>query len=252
MIRNLFKNLYLCVLFGGILAVQISAKTPVLVELFTSQGCPTCPAADKILADLETSQPIADAEIIALAWHVDYWDSFGWKDEFASPVFSQRQVAYSRALNINGTYTPQMFVDGTTHFIGTKLDKATKAITQATKNSKSEINLSLDKDKIKISIPNLPKHEKATVFVAFTQNNLSRKIGRGNNAGKTILHSSVVRDLRSVGSIEPQKQNFEIETFLQFQPEWNKENLNLIVFVQENVSRKILAISRIEAGKVVM
>ena len=247
MIRNLLKILYLCVLLGGILAVQISAKTPVMVELFTSQGCPTCPAADKILADLETSQPIADAEIITLAWHVDYWDSFGWKDEFSLPVFSQRQVAYSRALNIGGTYTPQMFVDGTNYFVGTKLDKATKAITQATKNSKSEINVSLDKDKIKISIPNLPKHEKATVFAAFTQDNLSRKIGRGNNAGKTLVHSSVVRDLRSVGSIEPQANKFEAETFLQFQPEWNKENLNLIVFVQENGSRKILAISRIKA-----
>ena len=246
MIRNLFKNLYLCVLLGGILAVQISAKTPVMVELFTSQGCPSCPAADKILADLETSQPIAGAEIITLAWHVDYWDSFGWKDEFSLPVFSQRQVAYSRALNIGGTYTPQMFVDGTNYFVGTKLDKATKAITQAVKNTKAEINVSFAKDKIKISIPNLPKHEKATVFAAFTQDNLSRKIGRGNNAGKTLLHSSVVRDLKAVGSIDPQKQSFESETFLQFQPEWNKENLNLIVFVQENGSRKILAISRLE------
>lgn len=245
MMNTLFKTFF-CFLFGGILIIQISAKTPVLVELFTSQGCPTCPAADKVLADLETSQPISDAEIITMAWHVDYWDSFGWRDEFSSPVFSQRQVAYSRALNFSGTYTPQMFVDGTVYFIGTKLDKATKAITNAAKDAKPEINISLDKDKIKISIPNLPKHEKATVFAAFTQDNLSRKIGRGNNAGKTLLHSSVVRDLRAVGSIDPQKQSFVSETVLQFQPEWNKENLKLIIFVQENGSRKILAISRIE------
>lgn len=244
--RNVLRIFFLFILLGGIAAIQIFAKSPVLVELFTSQGCPTCPAADKILTDLEISQPIAEAEIITLAWHVDYWDSFGWKDEFASPVFSQRQVAYSRALNIGETYTPQMFVDGTTHFIGTKLDKATKAITNAAKSEKTEITLSLDKDKIKISIPNLPKHERATVFVAFVQNNLSRKIGRGNNAGKTLLHSSVARDLRSVGSVEPQTQKFETETFLQFQPVWEKENLNLIVFVQENGSRKILAVSRIK------
>jgi hypothetical protein len=154
-------------------------------------------------------------------------------------------------LNIGETYTPQMFVDGTTHFIGTKLDKATKAITTAAKSAKTEINLSLDKDKIKISIPNLPKHERATVFAAFVQNDLSRKIGRGNNAGKTLLHSSVARDLRSVGSIEPRAQKFEAETFLQFQPEWDRENLNLIVFIQENGSRKILGVNRIAPEVVV-
>lgn len=243
---NLFAKSFFVFIILGFFTFQISAKTPVLVELFTSQGCPSCPAADKILNDLETSQPISGAEIITLAWHVDYWDGFGWKDEFASPAFTQRQVVYSRSLNIGGTYTPQMFVDGTTYFIGTKQDKATKSITQATKNSKSEIKVSLDKDKAKISIPALPKHERATVYVAFTQDNLTRKIGRGNNAGQTLAHSSIARDLRAVASIEPQMMKFESEVPLQFQPDWNKEDLNLIVFVQENKSRKILAVSRIE------
>lgn len=240
----LSKFLLSIFLVGAIFVVQNFAKTPVLVELFTSQGCPSCPAADKILSDLETTQPIAGAEIIALAWHVDYWDGFGWKDEFASPVFSQRQVVYSRSLNIGGTYTPQMFVDGTTYFVGTKLDKATKAITQATKNSKAEISVSLDKDKAKIVIPNLPKHDRATVYAAFTQDDLTRKVGRGNNAGKTLAHSSVARDLRAVASVEPQMLKFEGEFLLQFQPEWTKENLNLIVFVQENGSRNIIAVSK--------
>lgn len=247
--RNIFRIFCLLILSGRILTFQISAKTPVLVELFTSQGCPTCPQADKVLADLETSQPIADAEIITLAWHVDYWDGFGWKDEFSSPVFSQRQVAYSRALNFSGTYTPQMFVDGTTFFIGTKMDKATKAITQSAKNSKPEVKLSLGDGKLKINIPALPKHDRASVYVAFTQDNLTRKIGRGNNAGKTLTHSSVARDLRAVASIEPQMQKFDGETFLQIQPDWDINNLHLIVFVQENTTRRILAVSRIEVPK---
>lgn len=250
MIKNYFGIILSLAFVFGISIFQISAKTPVLVELFTSQGCPTCPAADKILSDLETTQPIPEAEIITLAWHVDYWDGFGWKDEFASPVFSQRQIAYSRALNIGETYTPQMFVDGTTHFIGTKLDKATKSITNAAKTSKPAIKLSFVKDKLKIGIPNLTGHEIATVYAAMIQDNLSRKIGRGNNAGKTLVHTSVARDLRAVGSISPERQNFEIETFLQFQPEWKKKDLRLIVFVQENRSRKILAVSRIELEKI--
>lgn len=243
---NLFaKSLFVFTIFGAF-AFQISAKTPILVELFTSQGCPSCPAADKILNDLEATQPISGAEIITLAWHVDYWDGFGWKDEFASPAFTQRQVVYSRSLNLGETYTPQMFVDGTTHFVGTKLDKATKSITQATKNSKSEITISLDKDKAKISLPNLPKHERATVYIALTQDNLTRKIGRGNNAGKTLSHSSIARDLRAVASIEPQTMKFEGEIPVQFQPDWNREDLNLIVFVQENKNRKILAVGRVK------
>ncbi|MEO6588015.1 MAG: DUF1223 domain-containing protein [Pyrinomonadaceae bacterium] len=234
------------ILTGGNLSFQISAKTPVLVELFTSQGCPTCPAADKVLAELETAQPVSDAEIITLAWHVDYWDSFGWKDEFSSPIFSQRQVAYSRALNFSGTYTPQMFVDGTTYFIGTKMDKATKAISQSVKNSKPEIKVFYDAEKLKINIPNLPKHERSTVYIAFSQDNLTRKIGRGNNAGKTLTHSSVARDLRAVASIDPQTQKFDSETILQMQPEWSRENLHLIVFVQENGSRRIFAVTRFD------
>lgn len=243
---NLFaKSLFVFIIFG-FFTFQTSAKTPILVELFTSQGCPSCPAADKILNDLETNQPIADAEIITLAWHVDYWDGFGWKDEFALPAFGQRQTAYARALNIGETYTPQMFVDGSVYFVGTKLDKATKAITQSAKFSKPEINASLDKDKVKISIPNLPKHNRATVYIAFTQSDLTRKIGRGNNAGKTLTHSSVARDLRAVASIEPQMEKFEGEAALQFQPDWIRENLSLIVFVQENGSRKILAVNKVK------
>lgn len=242
--RSFFRYFGLFLLSCGILTAHIWARTPVLVELFTSQGCPSCPAAERILAELEASQPIAGAEIITLAWHVDYWDSGGWKDEFASPVFSQRQVAYSRALNIGETYTPQMFVDGVTHFVGTKLDKATKAIAQAARKPKPEIEFSFDGDKVKIRIPLLPKHEAATVFAAVVEDDLSREIERGNNAGKTLAHSSVARDLRAVGAVLPAAQSFETEIYPQMRPEWKKENLKLIVFVQENGSRKIRAVSR--------
>lgn len=229
--------------FGYYASAQ--TRTPVLVELFTSEGCPTCPPADKYLAFLEKSQPFAGAELITLAWHVDYWDSFGWKDEFSSPVYSQRQVVYSRALNIGGTYTPQMFVDGTTYFVGTKADKAEKAITEAVKNPKAKIELSLNKDALKINIPELPRHERSTVFLAYTEGNLVRKIGRGNNAGKTLEHTSVVRSVQSIGMIEASQPDFQAEYFIQFQPEWVKENLKIVVFVQENGSRKILAVERI-------
>lgn len=240
-IRSLILTFF--IFTAGILYVP--AKTPVLVELFTSQGCPTCPAADKVLAQLETTQPVAGAEIITLAWHVNLWDSFNWKDEFSSPVFTQRQVIYSRTLFISEIYTPQMFVDGTIHFIGSKSDKATKAITQAIKTAKPEIDLSMNGEKLLINIPKLPKHETATVYLAFTEDNLVRKIGRGNNEGKTLEHPSVARRLQAIAAIDAQLQQFKAETFLQIQPEWNRENLKIIVFVQENATRKILAVERL-------
>ena len=235
------------ILFIFILAaINLPAKTPVLVELFTSQGCPSCPEADKVLAQLESTQPVAGAEIITLAWHVDSWDTFNWKDEFSSPVFTQRQTIYSRALYINPIYTPQMFVDGTVYFIGSKSDKATKAIANAIKTVKPEINLSMNGEKLLINIPNVSKHETATVYIAFTESDLVRKIGNGNNAGKTLEHPSVARALQAVGMIDAQASQFKTETILQLQPGWKRENLKIVVFVQENATRKIIAVGRIE------
>ncbi len=243
--KKIIKFQILFVLIFTVSVLNFSAKTPVLVELFTSQGCPACPDADKVLAQLENSQPIAGAEIITLAWHVNLWDSFNWKDEFSSPVFTQRQVIYSRVLNISEIYTPQMFVDGTVHFIGSKSDKAEKAITQAIKSPKPKINLSMNDEKLLIDIPALPKHQTATVYLAYTENKLERKVERGNNAGKTLDNPSVARGLQAVGSIDTQTNQFKAELFPYFKPEWKRENVSLIVFVQENATRKIIAVGRL-------
>jgi hypothetical protein len=140
-----------------------------------------------------------------------------------------------------------MFVDGTVHFIGSKSDRATKAIAQAIKTAKPEINLSISGEKLSINIPNLPKHETATVYLAYTEDKLLRNIERGNNAGKTLEHPSVARGIQAVGTIDAQTQQFKAEIFPQLQPEWKRENLKIIVFVQENATRKIIAVNRLKA-----
>ncbi len=121
-------------------------KPPVLVELFTSEGCSSCPPADRVLIRLEKEQPNKEAEIITLALHVDYWDRLGWKDEFSSPLFSQRQTVYAQRLNLDSTYTPQMIVDGRIQFVGSNLGEAGKAITEAAKSPKANIEAAFNNE----------------------------------------------------------------------------------------------------------
>lgn len=216
-----------------------SQKSPVLVELFTSEGCSSCPPADKNLAVLE-KQSSANAEIITLGLHVDYWNNIGWKDRYSSPLFSQRQEIYGQKFKIDSIYTPQMIVDGTREFVGSNLDEANIAVSEAAKMPKAKIELAMAEDKLKINISAIPAHENASVFLAVAEDNLSTKIGGGENGGSTLQHTSVVRQLIPVGRILSTDKNFQTETALQIQPEWKRENLKFVIFVQENQSRRIL------------
>lgn len=222
-------------------------KSFVLVELFTSEGCSSCPPADKNLAFIEQEQPYMQAEVVTLAFHVDYWDYIGWKDEFASPLFTKRQEIYSQKLKLDSTYTPQMIVDGKTQFVGSDAGKAANAIVLAAKEQKAKVEIFPGKDKLKINISDVPKHENATVYLAISENNLASNVKRGENSGRKLEHSSVVRELKALGSISAEQNSFENESVIQLNKEWKKENVKFVVFVQENESRKIIGVSRINA-----
>ncbi|MBA4182960.1 MAG: DUF1223 domain-containing protein [Acidobacteria bacterium] len=221
-------------------------KAFVLLELFTSEGCPTCPPADANLAFLEKEQPFVQAEIITLALHVDYWNSLSWKDQYSSPMFSRRQQIYSLAMKIDSNYTPQMIVDGRTQFIGNNMAKAHKAITEAAKIQKATIEIAPTADKYKIKISDIPAHGNATVFLVITEDNLPSSHKNGENSSKRPEHISVVRELKSLGFLTAEQKDLELETILQIQTAWKKENLKLVVFVQENGSRKVLGVGRIK------
>ena len=112
-------------------AASEEPRTPVIVELFTSEGCSSCPPADELLIMLDAQQPVAGALVIPLSEHVDYWNGLGWPDPFASTVFTQRQEQYARALATRGLYTPQMVVDGRLEFVGSQRHTAREAIARA-------------------------------------------------------------------------------------------------------------------------
>ena len=220
-----------------------SSKIPVLVELFTSEGCATCPPAERVLAVLQKEQSNPDAEIITLALHVDYWNRGGWTDQFSSPIYSQRQEIYGDKFKIASVYTPQMVVDGTRQFIGSNIEEANKVISEAAKTTKANVELSFSNEKLKVKISGVPKHENAAVFVAIAEDELSTDVSKGENGGRTLQHNSVVRILKPIGRLLAQENNFEMEFLPETIENWKQENLKYVVFLQENQSRRILGVN---------
>lgn len=221
-------------------------KSPVLVELFTSEGCSSCPPADKNLIYLNDKQPFDGAEVITLAMHVDYWNRLGWKDVFSSAQYSERQESYSSAFKLDGVYTPQMIVDGKSQFVGGNLDEARKTINAAAQTSKGDVALSVAGDKLSVKISNLPDHSPANVFVAVAEDNLSTVVKNGENGGRTLPHTSVVRELKTIGTIAAGSNDFSAETVFKLQPSWNKQNLKFVVFVQIEQSRQIIGVNQVK------
>ena len=220
------------------------SKQPVLVELYTSEGCSSCPPADRVLARLAKEQPNADAEIITLALHVDYWNYLGWKDEFSSALYSRRQNGYAERFRLDSIYTPQMVVDGQAQFVGSNFGQARQAIAEAVKNEKANIEISNDVNNLKVNISELPPHENSYVWLAIAENNLRTNVRRGENSGRTLEHVSVVRDLKLLGELAPTAKTFASETAWQIQPNWNKKNLKFVVFVQGKETKKVYGVSQ--------
>jgi hypothetical protein len=215
-------------------------RTPVLVELFTSEGCSSCPPADAFLQRLD-QQPIAGEEMIVLSEHVDYWNHIGWSDPYSARFYSDRQGTYARRLGLDSVYTPQMVVDGTSQFTGSDRALADKAFGKALSKSKIAVQLS----SVSLGIPNvLQAHletgalqasfglPEAEVYVAVALNRAESQVSHGENAGRTLSHVAVVRSMVKVGSFR-QGQGFTKDVELKLEPGSDPRNLRLIAFVQE-------------------
>ncbi len=221
-------------------------KAPVLVELFTSEGCSSCPPADKNLIYFNEKQPVPEAEVITLSMHVDYWNRLGWTDPFSSSKYSERQGFYSDTFKLGEVYTPQMIVDGAAQFVGSNLDEAKRAIGTAAKSPKADVALSVAGNKLYVRISAIPDNTVANVFVAVAEDNLSTAVRRGENGGRTLPHASVVRELRTIGAIAADSRKFETETTFQMQPSWKKQNIKLVVFAQVEKTSQIIGVDYIK------
>jgi hypothetical protein len=230
------------------------AKAAVLVELFTSEGCSSCPPADRWLIELQERQPVAGVEVISLGEHVDYWDGLGWRDRFSSAELTGRQRDYSLHFGQNRIYTPQMVVDGAEEFVGSDKREAREAIQRAASRAKALVRIARDSTpgdaasaRWTIHVDGLPPKApaRADVYVAVTESGLANEVNNGENRGRRLQHSSVVRVLQKIGEmggVPPAKFEHHIE--LPFDPAWNKKNLRVVAFVQEpNVGRVLGAAS---------
>jgi len=234
---------------------QSGAREPVVVELFTSEGCSTCPPADALLAAMDTRQPFPAAEIIAIEEHVDYWDQQGWKDPFSSADWTFRQNEYTGTLHTGSSYTPEMVVDGTQGFNGSSSGGARTAIEKAASVPKArvEINevgppqksvvLKIGVEKLADANPS-PK-DTAQVLLAITESGLHSAVKDGENAGRELRHSAVLRELKVIGTAGKNGEDFAGQPTVKLDSAWNVANLRAVVFVQEKKSRRVLGAAEI-------
>jgi len=181
-----------------------NGKAFAVVELFTSEGCNSCPPADKILSEISAEARKNNQEIYCLAYHVDYWNRLGWKDPYSKLQFTQRQENYSRVLPSKELYTPQMVVNGKIEFTGSKKEKSTAALEAALKMPAAvQLSIQIDStasDTIYISWK-LSKTDKNNVLqIAFTESGLVSNVIKGENAGKILKHDHVVRSFTAVNN----------------------------------------------------
>jgi hypothetical protein len=246
----------LALALGVPLAIAADRPVPVIVELFTSEGCSSCPAADRLLSRLEQTQPVAGAQVVAIEEHVDYWNQLGWNDPFSSPQFRARQNDYAVAFHANNIYTPQMVVNGQTEFVGSDMTRAYREIGAAAQAATTAVDLrsvpnSTDPDLLDLSVQvtNLKtaKWRDSNVYLAVTENGLTTLVPRGENSGRTLRHSSVVRSFGVIGRVKPQGANGgQLVSTLRLPPEWKRENLRAVVFVQERDTFRITGASVVD------
>jgi hypothetical protein len=234
--------------------------TAVVVELFTSEGCSSCPPADEVLSKLDKSQSIHGIEVITLGEHVDYWNKLGWIDPYSSPEFSARQSRYADAFGQESVYTPQMIVDGRDEFVGADWNKAREAITRAARLPKAKVEIlaasssnETNKDlKLSIHINDIPQitaGDTADVLLAITESNLRSEVSRGENAGRYLRHAAVVRSLSVLGNVSAEQHSFEAESTASLNVGWQRDNLRAVVFVQERRTRRIIGAAALGLSK---
>ncbi len=228
--------------------------TPVLVELFTSEGCSSCPPADELLIMLDEQQFVPGALVIPLSEHVEYWNGLGWPDPFSAPMFAERQQDYGDVLG-SVLYTPQMVVDGQVEFVGSQRDIARQAIARAAVAPKAEMVLAITGDgrrqavRVEVTVSGVARLGAlgdADLWLAVTEGGLETHVRRGENARRRLRHAAVVRRLEKIETLPmPAPDRFVAVAQVALDSEWQIKNLRLVAFLQERESRRVLGATQV-------
>lgn len=218
------------------------ARVPVVVELFTSDGCSSCPPADRMFSGLLQNQPIPSAQVIALGMHVDYWDQLGWKDPASLALATARQQAYGRVWGADRIYTPQVVVDGAAEMVGSDEGAVRRAIERAAAQSHARLSetVSVDGDMIaaNVTVGALPAEvrEPLDALVLVTEDGLTSFVKFGENAGRTLHHDAVVRAMYALGRVSP---GVPIHARGTLERQWHRDRLHAIALVHGHTTHRI-------------
>lgn len=220
-----------------------SNRVPVLLELFTSEGCSSCPPADRLLERFDREQPFPGAELIVLSEHVDYWNSLGWSDPYSSAAFSRRQRDYAARLGLEDVYTPQLIVDGKTGFVGSDANKAATVISSALASPKASLQISIagqDAKSAQIRVSSSGQIS-GDLFVAAALDRAQSHVSSGENSGRTLGHVAVVYSLQKGGKWNGSgSHSQELDVPLKA----SAGHARIVAFVQDPGSGKIVAVSQ--------
>lgn len=215
-----------------------SGRAPILVELFTSEGCSDCPPADLFLGILDSKQPVPGAQLIVLEEHVDYWDDQGWRDPFSTHALTLRQDNYVYRMRLASPYTPEMVVDGAYQFVGSDRGSAAKALESARSSPKIEVRITSLKRENNQSVLHVDTDVlpvKADVLVAVAADHAESQVLRGENGGRHLEHVAIVKSIDKVGKAE-KGQAFSKDVSVKGLTQISR----VIVFLQEPNQGKIL------------
>ncbi len=210
-----------------------------VVELFTSEGCSSCPAAEEVVAKLLAKKT---ADVYILSYHVDYWNKLGWKDEFSDPGYTERQNKYAAAFGLNSIYTPQVVVNGSTEFVGSDENKLTAAVqkdllTAPAQSISIDVKTNANLVTVNYEIAGGSK-EAQFINIALVQPEATVAVKRGENGGRTLHHINIVRELKTVEAVEKGLVNVQIPNNLVGAP------LQVIAFTQAKKDFHITAVEQ--------
>ena len=223
--------------------INNQSKGVAVLELYTSEGCSSCPPADDILRGVA-----AQENVFALSFHVTYWNRLGWKDSFSQKVFDERQYAYGTHFQKDGVYTPQLVVNGTEEFVGSRKSQADNAIKKALATpARAQIELSktLKDNNIIIKYKLTGDFSEANLNFAVVESNFATKVTRGENEGRTLKHDNVVRDFETM---EAKSKALDTEGVLEIYPlkNWRIQNCAAIVFLQDKKTGQVTGAAKMD------